>query len=95
MGTTTIDVSFTSYYTGNHRVCYRLNGVGPYDCTTVVACLGGGSTCTATITFPYSDMSGVCDPVDIDGYVQAECEPEASVTGRIPFTGSFIPCPPL
>jgi hypothetical protein len=89
---TTITVTFTSYFTGTHRVCYRLNGTGAYDCSTIVSCLGLGNTCSAVITFPYTDPSGVCDPVDVDGYVQPTCEPEGSLTSRIPFTGSFVPC---
>jgi len=94
MGTTTINVSFTSYFTGTHRVCYRLNGTGAYDCSTIVSCLGLGNPCSATITFPYTDTSGVCDPVSVDGYVQPTCEPEGSLTSRVPFSGSFVPCTP-
>lgn len=89
---TTITVTFTSYFTGTHRVCYRLNGTGAYDCTTIVSCLGLGNTCTATITFPFTDPSGECLPVDVDGYVQPTCEPEGSLSLRVPFTGSFVPC---
>lgn len=91
MGTTTINVTFTSYFTGTHRVCYRLNGTGPYNCSTVVSCGGLGSTCTATITFPYA-TSETCEPVSVDGYVQPTCEPVDTLTGRVPFTGSFVPC---
>lgn len=94
MGTTTINVSFTAYFAGTHRVCYRLNGTGPYDCTTIVSCTGSGGSCSAVITFSYSDGSGVCDPVAVDGYVQPTCEPEGSVLLRVPFTGSFVPCTP-
>jgi hypothetical protein len=89
---TTITVTFTSYFTGTHRVCYRLNGTGAYNCSTIVSCLGLGNTCSAVITFPFVDPSGECDPVDVDGYVQPTCEPEGSLTSRIPFTGSFVPC---
>lgn len=85
----TITVNFTSNYTGNHRVCYRLGGVGPYDCTTIVACLGGGTPCSTTINVTVDDES--CDDYVYDGYVQAVCEEEASLTGRVAWTATYTP----
>jgi len=34
-----------------------------------------------------------CEQIDYEGYVQAACEDEASLIGRIAFTASFIPAP--
>ena len=85
----TITVNFTSNYTGNHRVCYRLGGVGPYDCTTIVACLGGGTPCSTTINVTVDDEA--CTDYVYDGYVQAVCEAEASTTGRVAWTATYTP----
>lgn len=85
----TITVNFTSNYTGDHRVCYRLGGVGPYDCTTIVTCLGGGTPCSTTINVTVDDES--CDDYVYDGYVQAVCEEEASLIGRVAWTATYTP----
>lgn len=84
-----ITVNFTSNYTGNHRVCYRLGGVGPYDCTTIVTCLGGGTPCSATISIIVDDAA--CTDYEYDGYVQAVCELEDSLTGRVAWTATYSP----
>ena len=85
----TITVNFTSNYTGNHRVCYRLGGVGLYNCTTIVACLGGGTPCSTTINVTVDDEA--CTDYVYDGYVQAVCEAEASTTGRVAWTATYTP----
>lgn len=85
----TITVNFTSNYTGDHRVCYRLGGVGPYDCTTIVTCLGGGTPCSTTINVTVDDES--CDDYVYDGYVQAVCEEEASLIGRVAWIATYTP----
>jgi hypothetical protein len=87
-----ISVNFISNYAGPHRVCWRIGGVGPYDCTTIVVCAGGGNPCAALI--PILVDNETCDTVLFDGYVQAACELEASLNGRIPFNTSFVPVPP-
>lgn len=85
----TITVNFTSNFTGNHRVCYRLGGVGPYNCTTIVACVGGGFACSATINVIVDDEA--CDDYVYDGYVQATCEDALSLTGRVAWTATYTP----
>lgn len=85
----TITVNFTSNYTGNHRVCYRLGGVGAYDCTTIVTCLGGSSPCSASISVLVDDA--VCTDYVYDGYVQATCEDEGSLIGRVAWTATYTP----
>lgn len=85
----TITVNFTSNYTGNHRVCYRLGGVGPYDCTTIVTCLGGGTPCSTTINVIVDDES--CNDYVYDGYVQAVCETEDSPLGIVAWTATYTP----
>lgn len=87
----TLDVNFVSNFAGQHRICYRIVPSLVYDCTTVVTCLGGGNTCTASI--PILVDNNTCVPVTYEGYVQAECESEESLVGRIPFYISFIPNP--
>ncbi len=87
----TLTINFTSNYAGVHRVCYRINNTGSYDCTTTVTCTGGGAFCSATINIMVDNET--CDPVEYDGYVQAACEDEASLNGRVPFSVTFTPNP--
>lgn len=88
----TITVNFTSNYAGNHRVCWRTGGAGAYDCSTIVACAGGGAACQAVIAITVDDET--CDTVDFDGYVQATCEDIGSLNGRVPFSAQFVPNQP-
>jgi hypothetical protein len=62
-----------------------------YDCTITVNCTGGGNSCSATIPITVDNAS--CDPVTFDGYVQACCEEEGSLEGRLPFSVIFTPNP--
>jgi hypothetical protein len=87
----TITVNFISNYAGPHRVCWRIGNSGPYNCSTIVSCAGGGSPCSATISVTVDNES--CEPVVFEGYVQAACEIESSLNGRVPFTTTFIPNP--
>lgn len=87
----TLTVNFISNYAGQHRVCWRINNTGAYDCTTVVTCTGGGNACSATITILVDNES--CDPVEFDGYVQALCEDSGSLSGRDYFSSIFVPNP--
>lgn len=89
----TITVDFTANYTGDHRVCFRIQGSGdPYDCTTIVNCTGGGAACQAIITTPVNTTS--CDgTVTFEGYVQAACEDVLSTNGRLGWTADFVPNP--
>lgn len=87
----TLTVNFISNYAGPHRVCWRLNNTGLYDCTTVVTCTGGGAPCSAIINVMVDNDT--CDPVIFDGYVQAACEDVASLAGRVVFSSIFIPNP--
>lgn len=85
----TITVLFTSNYTGDHRVCWKECGDIVYDCTTIVTCLGGGTGCSTTISVIVDDEA--CVDACFDGYVQAVCEAELSVVGRIAWTTSYVP----
>jgi len=87
----TLDVSFVSNFTGQHRVCWRIPPSLVYDCTTLVTCLGGGATCMVSI--PILVDNETCLPVTYEGYVQAACEDINSLNGRIPFTITFTPTP--
>ena len=91
--TATITVDFDANYAGDHRVCWRIQGSGSaYDCTTVVNCVGGGTTCQAIFNADVNTTS--CDgTVVFEGYVQAACEDIASTNGRLPFTVNFVPNP--
>jgi hypothetical protein len=86
----TINVTFTSQYSGLHRVCYRPVGTVPYTCFTVL-CSGFSTPCSYPI--PITVDNETCDEVEYEGYVQAACEEESSETGRIPFEISFVPNP--
>lgn len=87
----TINVNFTSNYAGGHRVCWRIGNAGPYNCSTVVTCLGGGNPCSANIGITVDNET--CDAVTFEGYVQAICEDIGSLNGRVPFSTTFTPNP--
>ena len=88
----TIEVTFTSQYTGNHRICWRLATDPPlvYNCTLEVFC-AAGNTCVAIIaTFVDNET---CDNLDFSGYVQPVCVAEGSPLAQTPFANTFIPAP--
>lgn len=89
--TATITVDFTANYAGPHRVCYRIQGSGdPYDCSTLVNCVGGGTACQAIINTPVNTTS--CDgTVVFEGYIQAACEDVLSTSGRLAWSANFTP----
>lgn len=86
--TATITITFTSNYTGDHRICYRQVGTVSYDCSTLVTCLGGGASCSTTINVLVDDAA--C-PVSFEGYVQAVCEDISSTNGRVAFITTYTP----
>jgi hypothetical protein len=93
----TLDISFTSNFpAGTHTVYYRISGSGPVYSTVSVSCTpyvppAPAPTCTVSIPIMVDNES--CDPVTYEGYVQANCEPEDSPYGRIPFSVTFTPSP--
>lgn len=87
----TIHISFISNYAGPHRICWRINNTGPYDCSTIVNCTGGGNPCSADISVIVDNET--CNPVEFDGYVQATCEVAGSLSGRTTFSTIFTPNP--
>ena len=89
----TLTINFISNYAGPHRVCWRINGTGPYDCTTIINCVGGGGACAANVVISVDQST--CPNVSFDGYVQAACELEASLNGRVYWTPViFVPDQP-
>ncbi len=84
-----IDVNFIANTVGQHRVCYRLNNIGPYTCIIGTCAIVGA----CTITIPITVDNETCIPVEFDGYAQALCEDSASTKGRIPFSVTFTPVP--
>lgn len=86
---TELQVNFTSYYAGDHRICWRLGFTDPYDCSTIVTCTGGGVACSANIPVLVTNES--CGDQNFNGYVQAVCEPVESLVNRIPFNTVFSP----
>jgi len=89
--TATLTIDFTSNYAGAHRVCWRLQGSGnPYNCSTLVNCVGGNTACQAIVTASVNDTS--CDGmITFEGYVQAACEDILSTNGRLTWTVDFTP----
>lgn len=88
----TLTVNFIANYTGQHRVCWRIQGMpGPFICTNIVDCVGGGNVCSAVINIMVDPDS--CDTVIYEGYIQATCNPEGSGTGQIPWVESYVPNP--
>lgn len=74
MALTTINlqIQFTATYVGEHRICWRVAGTIPYDCTnTVIAILGVNTT---VITFDVEE--NFCGPYFFEGYVQPTCVDE-------------------
>ncbi len=86
-----ITVNWTSNYAGQHRVCWRIGSSGPYDCSTLVNCTGGGSPCSVVI--PVTVDNETCSTLTFEGYVQSGCEDVTSTNGRIPFSTTFVPSP--
>ncbi len=86
----TLTITFTSEYTGCHRVCYRQNSSGGYTCVDTT-CTGGGASCSVAIAITVDNET--CSNVSFDGYAQACCEDVSSLTGRIPFSATFVPSP--
>lgn len=86
----TITVNFTSNYIGCHRVCYRINNSGGYTCINTT-CMGSGTQCTVDIPITVDNES--CPTVEFDGYAQPCCEDVSSLSGRIPFSTTFVPSP--
>lgn len=83
----TITVNFTPNYTGNHRICYRIQGSGdPYVCTIVNAP-------ATSYGIPVMVDHETCEDVTFEGYIQPLCQEEESEEGRIPFTVTFTPEP--
>lgn len=86
----TITVKFTSNYIGCHRVCYRINNSGGYTCINTT-CTGSGTQCSVDIPITVDNES--CPTVEFDGYAQPCCEDISSLSGRIPFSTTFVPSP--
>lgn len=88
----TLTVTFTANYAGPHRICWRIQGsLGPYVCTNVVTCAGGGNACQAVVTIMVDPES--CAPVTYEGYIQATCNPEGSPVDQVPWVATFTPNP--
>lgn len=86
----TIQVKFTANAAGLHRVCYRYNNSGGYVCVTG-NCTTAGAQCEIDINIMVDYET--CNSVEIDGYAQALCEDISSLTGRVPFSVTFVPSP--
>ena len=89
----TINVNFTSNYVGCHRLFWRIGSSGAYTGPILATppCTGSGNPCN--ITFYSVVNSESCEPTNFEGYVQACCEDETSVTGRIPWSVTYTPNP--
>lgn len=91
-----IPITWTAQYTGQHRVCWRVQGSGdPYTCTQIAtphpSCTAG-QACGYDI--PIQVDNETCDQITYEGYVQPTCEDEASMNGRVAFPPvTFIPNP--
>ena len=86
----TLTINFVSNYAGQHRVCVSIDG-NPYDCTTLVTCLGFGSPCSAVFNTTVDNET--CADVVFDVYVQPTCEPIESLDKRTSATYTFTPSP--
>lgn len=87
-----IKVTFTSNYVGCHRLFWRRIGDAEYNgpVLAVPECSGKGNPCS--ISFSESvTMSPPGDTLLYEGYVQACCEEEDSLDGRIPWSATHTP----
>ena len=94
MGSSILRIIFTNTWIGLHRICWRIYTGDPtavYDCSTTVNCTSIQEW-TEDITITELDNE-TCDDIVYEGYVQAICIDEDSLTGRIPFTSTFEPVP--
>lgn len=89
----TLEVNFIADQAGDHRVCWSITGPGgPFDCSTIVNCVGGGNPCQALIPIQVNTTS--CDgTITFDGYIQATCEDVTSPNGRLLFSQTYVPNP--
>jgi hypothetical protein len=86
----TLSINFYANYVGDHRVCWHVVGSpDPYVCELTTCAAVGPCGIDILTTVPVVE----CDIVQFEGYVQSTCQPEESVTGRVAFTASYIPCP--
>lgn len=88
----TITINWQSNYNGPHRVCWRPVGAPSYTCTPT----GSHPNCgvgPCSYVIPITVDNETCTPVSYEGYVQAACETEASLNGRISFLITFTPSP--
>ena len=88
--------TFTVVWNANtnvpHRVCWRIVGEPTYNCTSD----GSHPSCgigPCSYDVPINIDNETCEQIDYEGYVQATCEEESSLAGRIPFAFSFVPNP--
>lgn len=86
----TVTVNFISNYVGVHRACYRYGNLGSYTCLNVT-CAGNGASCS--INLPVVVDNETCQPLQIQGYVQAACQDVNSSVDRVPFVVDFTPTP--
>lgn len=89
-----LTIEFVANVLGLHRICYLIPDGDPlqeFDCTNTVTCTTVGETLTENILVTLDNDT--CDEVVFEGYVQAECQQEESLDGRIPFTVTFTPVP--
>ena len=85
-----LDVTFTSVFIGDHRICWAISPSTTYDCSTIIYCPTPGSY---TVHIPIIVENDSCSTVTFWGYVQASCESIGSLTGRIAFSSIFTPIP--
>lgn len=99
-GTLTVNWNNSTPIGGPFRVAYRYPawngnpasaGYPGYVITSGVAC--GTPTCSTSIGISVI-TDEACIPLIIDGYIQPECNPEASLIGRILFSVTFTPSSP-
>lgn len=90
MNTAEITIIFTSSYTGNHRICYRITGDTDYICI-IVSCQEGEQ---CEFTFPIETINEGCNAIIIEGYIQPLCEDLSSEGNRIPWEVELISTDP-
>jgi hypothetical protein len=99
----TLSITYTPQYLGDHRICYRLQDLitpDAYCCLidTTPSIIGTPKVFVITISDPPCASVPGIDPESCvnqiyEGYVQPVCEDEQSLTGRTTWSVSFAPDP--
>ena len=87
-----ISITFTSQYTGNHRVYWRIQGSGdPFTLDPTLVYCASGNTCNASIDILVDFET--CPTITFEGYLQPVCFEESPLEDFPPITSEYTQFP--